>query len=58
MCAATTTHSIIGRGGYSKLHMVSQVPVLNMYEALLVIQEAHGDRLQQMSKISRVSIGR
>ena len=57
MCAATTTHSI-GRDGYSKLHIVSQVPVLNMYEALLVIHEAHGDRLQQMSKISRVSLGR
>ena len=57
MCAATTTHSI-GRDGYSKVHIVSQVPALNMYEALLVIHEAHRDRFQQISKFSRVSIGR
>ena len=43
MCAATTTHSI-GRDGYSKVHIVSQVPALNMYEALLVIHEAHSQR--------------
>ena len=50
MCPATTTQSI-GRGGYNKMHIVRQVSALNMYEAFLVIHEAQGDRIYQISDL-------
>ena len=53
MCPAITTQSI-GRGGYSKVHIVSQVPALDMYEAFLVIHEAQGDRIHQISDLVKV----
>ena len=56
MCPATTTQSI-GRGGYSKMHIVSQVSALNMYEAFLVIHEARETVFSRLVTLStRVSI--
>ena len=42
------------RGGYSKVHIVSQVPALDMYEAFLVIHEAQGDCIHQISDLVKV----